>query len=491
LARVRRLRAARLYVFDEFSMIGRQQFGRVEFRVKEALPSAKREFGRDVTLGGRDVVLAGDVRQMKCIGDESMFKEGPYRGAAHNCPRSSKRGFPEVQPGTPTMDELTTLGVAARESFQDVVMLREVFRADRGSDSMSESERRAYVQELGGFLEVTDRMGDLTWTPEDHAWLSKLNRSARSEEERKEFEEAPMLMDTRKKKRGGGEGEEVDGADLMNARQLDALARRTGEPILEVRGYHDKREKDRDVRAELLPDDQFQRLEGTLRLCRRARVLLTHNLWVEAGLMNGALGYVAGYVWPEGGDPRSSDSTKRAPMCIVVEFDDIDLGCEQKLENGKPVFDSQGQPVMVRRNFFPELGKRGEGMVPIFRESVRSEEGDGVVRHQFPLTLAWALTFHKAQGMTLRRARILLSKTSAAQVGLGYVAVTRVKHPRHLMFWTDLPEYSAFQEAKYKEEFRLRQRYRKKDGGEGVADSAQIWFLSGGHMESRGCWVSR
>ena len=81
------------------------------FRVNEALPSARREFGREVTLGGRDVVLAGDVRQMKCIGDESMFKEGPYRGVAHNSPRSSKRGMPAVQPGTPTMEELTMLGL--------------------------------------------------------------------------------------------------------------------------------------------------------------------------------------------------------------------------------------------------------------------------------------------------------------------------------------------------------------------------------------------
>ena len=114
----------------------------------------------------------------------------------------------------------------------------------------------------------------------------------------------------------------------------------------------------------------------------------------------------------------------------------------------------------MRRNFFPELGARGEKLVPIFRETVQSDEGDGFVRHQFPLTLAWALTFHKAQGMTLRRVRILMSRTSAVQVGLGYVAVTRVKHPRHLMFWTDLPEHAAFQEAKYKEEFRARLRYR-------------------------------
>ena len=247
----------------------------------------------------------------------------------------------------------------------------------------------------------------------------------------------------------------------MNAQELEALSRRTGEPILEIQGYHDKPQKDKDLRAEMLPDDNFRRLEGTLRLCRGARVLLTHNLWVEAGLMNGAIGRVRGYVWPEGGDPRSKDSRKRAPICVVVEFDEVDLGEEQKVEHGQRVFDAEGKPVMVRRNFFyEEYGERGQKMVPIWRESITSEEGDGVVRHQFPLTLAWALTHQKAQGMTLRRVRICLSKRSAAQVGLGYVAVTRVKHPRHLVFWTDLPEHAAFQEAKYKEDFRARQRYK-------------------------------
>ena len=445
-ARVMRLRAARLYVLDEFSMISRQQLGKIEFRVQEALQSAAREFGRPVTLGGRDTVLAGDVRQMKPIDGESLFKEGAYKGKGMNLPPSRKNGTRgEAPAGTPSMEDLTMMGMAVRDGFEDVVMLREIFRVDRGSDDMPEAERAEYQEEAEEFLRVTNRLGDLTWTRDDHAWLARRNRENLSEEERKEFDEAPLLMDTRKPKRGADGGADADGADLMNARELEYLSRRTGEPILAIGGYHDKPEKDKDLRAELLDGDDFRRLEGTLRLCKGARVLLTHNLWVEAGLMNGALGRVRGYVWPEGGDPRSSESSKRAPLCVVVEFDDIDLGK-----------DASGEP----RNFFPELGPAGRKLVPIFRDSVASGAGDGVVRHQFPLTLAWALTHQKAQGMTLRRARILLSKRSAGQVGLGYVAVTRVKHPRHLMFMEPLPEHAAFQEAKWKEEFRARQRYR-------------------------------
>ena len=53
--------------------------------------------------------------------------------------------------------------------------------------------------------------------------------------------------------------------------------------------------------------------------------------------MNGALGTVRGAVWPEGGDPNSTDVAKQAPVCLVVEFDDVNLGEEVRCDDSGQV----------------------------------------------------------------------------------------------------------------------------------------------------------
>ena len=126
---------------------------------------------------------------------------------------------------------------------------------------------------------------------------------------------------------------------------------------------------------------------------------------------------------------------------MIVEFDEVNLD----------------GPHGERRNFFSEPER--QNWVPIYHSApVTASTDSDITRQQFPLALAWALTHWKAQGMTLRRARVCMRRAVAGAAGVGYVAVTRVKHVEHLVFEEDLPAWEDFQAAKCKPVFRQRRR---------------------------------
>ena len=115
------------------------------------------------------------------------------------------------------------------------------------------------------------------------------------------------------------------GANRINQLKLEALSADTQKPIFVIRAHHDVpkaksepgaraskksvSEEEMRRRARDMDADDFRGMENELMMCEGARVLLTQNLWIEAGLMNGTLGVLRGYMWPKGGDPHSDRSS--------------------------------------------------------------------------------------------------------------------------------------------------------------------------------------
>ncbi|XP_059071593.1 uncharacterized protein LOC131868261 [Cryptomeria japonica] len=122
-----------------------------------------------------------------------------------------------------------------------------------------------------------------------------------------------------------------------------------------------------------------------LLISNNSRVVLTSNLWTKVSLVNGALGYIRKIVYKPGSAPLEP------PTYVMVKFDNY----------SKMAFDDH-HPTTI---------------------PIKAIQRDSTL--QLPLRLAWALTIHKSQGLTLSKATIDIGPRE--RIGLTFVVVSRVK----------------------------------------------------------------
>ncbi|XP_059065637.1 uncharacterized protein LOC131065369 [Cryptomeria japonica] len=135
----------------------------------------------------------------------------------------------------------------------------------------------------------------------------------------------------------------------------------------------------------IVEDCSSGELELELLISKNSRVMLTSNLWIQVGLVNGALGYIQKIVYK----PRSAPL--EPPTYVMVEFDNY---------SGLPFEDHHPSTIPV---------------TPI-------QKGRTL---QLPLRLAWALTIHKSQGLTLPKETI--DTGPRERTWLTFVAISCVK----------------------------------------------------------------
>ena len=113
--------------------------------------------------------------------------------------------------------------------------------------------------------------------------------------------------------------------------------------------------------------------------------MMTYNLCIEVGLVNGALGWVQNIFYVPGSRPLE------LPMYMTIVFDKY-VGVPLDIANPRLV------PI-----------------APVVRGS----------RKQIPLKMAWAITIHKSQGLTLDRDTIDIGNRE--QQWLTFTTISRVK----------------------------------------------------------------
>ena len=160
------------------------------------------------------------------------------------------------------------------------------------------------------------------------------------------------------------------------------------QPVAVVNAYHSS------VTAKKISSSDMSGLEPVVFLAKGAKVMLTMNLWPSVGLCNGATGIINDYIYQVEQQPPD------LPVAVIVKFDDY---------SG------------------PSISDTLHSCVPVCPVAVSAQISEGVhERQQLPLRLAYALTIHKSQGLTLPKAWVDIGK-SGKTPGISYVAISRVK----------------------------------------------------------------
>lgn len=166
-----------------------------------------------------------------------------------------------------------------------------------------------------------------------------------------------------------------------------------GSPIATFESAHNMNQ------AKNAQSDDAGGLERWLSLAEGASIMLRSNLWVQKGLVNGTVGTVTHIIFNREGPPA-------LPAVVICTF-----------------------PSYTGPSFLPHV----PGSFPVTPITRTWTSGVNTLsRTGFPLSLSWALTIHKCQGLTLQQAYIDIGDRDTS-VGLSFVALSRARSLQHLL----------------------------------------------------------
>ena len=144
-------------------------------------------------------------------------------------------------------------------------------------------------------------------------------------------------------------------------------------------------------------------LRHVLRLKVGAKVMLTTNVDVSDGLTNGSMGVVSKILF---------DGSTNKMKTVLVRFEDDRVGVHARNGSTYKGVDPHAVPINKGQATF----------------TVNGRKSCNASRTQFPLTLSWAVTIHKCQGLTLPEVVVDMSPEKGKfSSGQAYVAFSRVR----------------------------------------------------------------
>ncbi|KAF5331234.1 hypothetical protein D9611_013064 [Ephemerocybe angulata] len=330
----------------------------------------------DTFFGGLHVALVGDFAQLPPVGDTALYAP-PLTALTDSAARGRE-------------------GHIAYRQFTQSHLLRVVHR------------QNGNAPEQVAFRGLLLRASEGTLTRADWATLLTRSQVNLSQEAQEAFKDAICLFATKAS------------VEEVNLGQLSAL----NFPVARILAQHEG-----GAAAKAASSDDAGGLEPHVLLSRHAKVMISRNIWTDqgtvtaqillpnvlivSGLVNGTLGVVEDIIWAPGSE-RSD-----LPIAVLISC---------KTYKGPTLWRTEPRPGF----------ETGIPIVPIIPFKTSYQIGTTQCsRTQIPLRLAWAVTIHKSQGLTLDKIKLGLGKKEFS-TGLTFVGLSRVKALTDIMIVDNL-----------------------------------------------------
>ncbi|KAK3922134.1 ATP-dependent DNA helicase [Frankliniella fusca] len=238
--------------------------------------------------------------------------------------------------------------------------------------------RECFRQKDPAFQAILDRISTGDITQDDYAVLSTRFKNHVGEQERKRFDDAVYFFSVKAKA--------LD-HNYKSLQELKCTSTQEVAPGVKITAKHNNSV------AKSGTAEDAEGLEHTLVLAKGCNIMLTYNLWTEMGLVNGAKGTIVHILFEDGEEPPAG-----SPKIIMCKFQNY---------QGPGVGPDNLVPIPTITRFW-------------------DKNGTSCSRTQFPLTLFYACSVHKAQGVTETMAYVDIGPKEF-HLGIAYVAFSRVK----------------------------------------------------------------
>ena len=396
-----------LVIIDEISMVGCEMFAKLNERLVQAKldenllisnaqqnPSLQRP-----PFGGIGMVVCGDFGQLIPIMQHSLMDDTPLQ--LYDNPKPSHL--------------FTNKGKNLFQDFKICIILTKQHR-----------------QNGVAYTDLCLKLRDGTLTPEDHNLLQNRHYEYIDGQEKEDLtNKGTRLVATNQQ------------AGKYNAKTLIRTAKKSRVKIFRINAQETGHKPDyKPVTA----SENFGGLKSTIHLTIGSRVMMTSNILVEAGLINGAQGTVMDIVF------ENQDTDDQLPCYVLVCLDSY---------NGPSLFSDHNKA----------------NWVPIFPITRQHDIKKHIERAQIPLRLSSAMTGHKVQGLSLYHGAVveypsdeqLKSRKCRDPMdtwGFNYCILTRVPDFNKIAF-LNLPDYirhmKLYNKSKGKKDyFKMFQKFDKK-----------------------------